>query len=38
MWFWIVVLFGWLVIEWIRRSQAERKNDERFARSPGCGC
>ncbi|MGC2418318.1 MAG: hypothetical protein WA434_11265, partial [Candidatus Acidiferrales bacterium] len=32
MWFWIVVLCGWLVVEWILRRQAERKNDERFAR------
>ena len=32
MWFWILVLFGWLVVEWSLRRQAERKNDERFAR------
>ena len=32
MWFWILVLFGWLVVEWTLRRQAERKNDERFAR------
>ena len=32
MWFWIVVLFGWLIAEWIVRRQGERKNDERFAR------
>jgi hypothetical protein len=35
MWFWIVVLFGWLLVEWIRRRQAERKDDERFARLVG---
>lgn len=35
MWFWIVVLFGWLVLEWLQRHQAERKNDERFARLVG---
>ena len=35
MWFWIVVLFGWLFVEWIRRRQAERKDDERFARLVG---
>jgi uncharacterized membrane protein len=35
MWFWIVVLFGLLFVEWIGRRQAERRDDERFARLVG---
>ena len=35
MWFWIVVLFGWLFVEWLQRRQAERANDERFSRLVG---